>query len=76
MPETVHLTQNRRDAMKLAAATAAASVAGISLSPEAGAQAGTDGIRWDKGVCRFCGTGCGVIVGTKNGQGCRDAGRP
>ncbi|MCW9040795.1 MAG: nitrate reductase catalytic subunit NapA, partial [Rhodospirillales bacterium] len=24
--------------------------------------------RWDKGVCRFCGTGCGVLVGTKQGR--------
>ena len=25
-------------------------------------------MRWDKGVCRFCGTGCGVLVGTKDGR--------
>jgi len=23
---------------------------------------------WHKGVCRFCGTGCGVLIGTKDGQ--------
>ena len=27
-----------------------------------------DGVRWDKGVCRYCGTGCGVLVGTKDGR--------
>jgi hypothetical protein len=27
-----------------------------------------DGIRWDKGVCRYCGTGCGVLVGVKDGR--------
>ncbi len=25
-------------------------------------------IRWDKAPCRFCGTGCGVLVGTKDGR--------
>jgi nitrate reductase NapA len=28
--------------------------------------ASMDGVRWDKGVCRFCGTGCGVLIGTKD----------
>ncbi len=26
------------------------------------------GIKWDKSVCRFCGTGCGVLVGRKDGK--------
>src|SRR5690606_31225884 len=31
---------------------------------------GADGkdIQWDKGVCRFCGTGCAVLVGVQNGR--------
>ncbi|MFO0643423.1 MAG: molybdopterin-dependent oxidoreductase [Polyangiaceae bacterium] len=29
---------------------------------------GPDGIRWDKAPCRFCGTGCHVQVGTRNGR--------
>ena len=61
----------RRDFIKANAAAAAATVAGITLpiSQEAQAQArGADGIRWDKGVCRYCGTGCGVLVGTKGGR--------
>ncbi|WP_338316693.1 molybdopterin-dependent oxidoreductase, partial [Bradyrhizobium ottawaense] len=62
-------TATRRDALKAAAAVAAASTIGVTLPDAAIAQPGkTDGIRWDKGVCRFCGTGCGVIVGTKNGK--------
>jgi len=28
----------------------------------------TDGLSWQKAPCRFCGTGCGVMVGTKNGK--------
>lgn len=27
-----------------------------------------EGIRWDKAPCRFCGTGCGVEVGVKDGR--------
>ena len=61
--------QTRREALKTTAAFAAASAIGVSLPTDVAAQAGrTDGIRWDKGVCRFCGTGCGVIVGTKGGK--------
>ena len=29
---------------------------------------GADEIRWDKAPCRFCGTGCSVLVGTKEGR--------
>jgi nitrate reductase NapA len=25
-------------------------------------------IKWDKAACRFCGTGCSVLVGTQNGR--------
>ncbi|MCW1890883.1 hypothetical protein OK016_23485 [Vibrio chagasii] len=25
-------------------------------------------ITWDKAPCRFCGTGCSVLVGTSNGK--------
>ena len=64
------LEQTRRDMMKTAAVAATAAAAGVTLpASEADAQATrTDGIRWDKGVCRFCGTGCGVLVGTKAGK--------
>jgi nitrate reductase NapA len=33
-----------------------------------GADAATADIRWDKAPCRFCGTGCSVLVGTKDGR--------
>ncbi len=62
----------RRDFIKSQAVAAAAGVAGVSIP---GAQAlakasapGADGVRWDKGVCRYCGTGCGVLVGVKDGR--------
>ena len=63
------LKQNRRDFMKASAVTATAAAAGMSVNPDI-AEAATqkNDIRWDKGVCRFCGTGCGVLVGTKDGR--------
>ncbi len=30
------------------------------------AEAGEKGWRWDKAVCRFCGTGCGIMIAVKN----------
>jgi len=60
----------RRELIKAQAVTAAATVIGISVpGAQALAQTGTqDGVRWDKGVCRFCGTGCGVLIGTKDNK--------
>ena len=59
----------RRDFVKAHAIAATAAVAGISLPGLQGALAKkTDDIRWDKAPCRFCGTGCSVLVGTKNGR--------
>jgi len=57
---------SRRDFIKTNAAAAAAAAAGVTLPGSSLAAAGKDGIRWDKGVCRFCGTGCGVLVGVKD----------
>jgi len=61
----------RRDAIKAKAASAAAAVAGVSL-PAAGQplQGGSEAldIRWSKAACRFCGTGCSVMVGTRGGR--------
>ncbi|MCE1182657.1 MAG: nitrate reductase catalytic subunit NapA [Rhodocyclales bacterium] len=58
---------NRREFIKANAAAAAMSVAGMA-TPELANAAGADGIRWDKAACRFCGTGCGVLVGTQDGR--------
>jgi nitrate reductase NapA len=60
---------SRREFVKANAATAAATVAGISLPSFKSAQAAEgDNIRWDKAPCRFCGTGCSVLVGTQDGR--------
>jgi nitrate reductase NapA len=61
------MTLDRRQFLKVNAAAAAASAAGIAL-PVAAAPAADDGIRWDKAACRFCGTGCSVLVGTQDGR--------
>ena len=61
----------RRDMIKAQAAAAAAAVAGIAL-PAGAANVVVPGdeaqLRWDKAPCRFCGTGCGVMVAVKDGR--------
>lgn len=59
----------RREFIKTNAIAAAAATAGVTVPGLALADAkGADGVRWDKGVCRYCGTGCGVLVGVKDGR--------
>ena len=58
---------SRRDFIKTQAALAAATAAGTTL-PGVALAANEGDIRWDKGACRFCGTGCGVLIGTKGGR--------
>ncbi|HKJ76623.1 MAG TPA: nitrate reductase catalytic subunit NapA [Gammaproteobacteria bacterium] len=59
----------RRDFIKSNAIAAAATTAGVSLpGAQALAQSG-DGLRWDKAACRFCGTGCSVLLGVDPGSG-------
>lgn len=64
------MTINRREFIKTQAIAAAAASAGISLpalaAPETPAADAT--VRWDKAPCRFCGTGCSVLVGVQNGR--------
>ncbi|WP_421701895.1 nitrate reductase catalytic subunit NapA [Aliiroseovarius sp.] len=59
---------SRRSFLKASAAAATASAAGITLPNGATAQPRSPDIRWDKAACRFCGTGCSVLVGTKDGR--------
>ncbi|WP_447829451.1 nitrate reductase catalytic subunit NapA [Aeromonas salmonicida] len=62
---------SRRDFMKANAVAAAAAVAGVS-APTLAANliTSTDktAIKWDKAPCRFCGTGCSVLVGSQDGR--------
>jgi nitrate reductase NapA len=61
------MTINRRQFLKANAIAAAASIAGVSLPLPALGQ-NRDMIRWDKAPCRFCGVGCGVLVGVQEGR--------
>ncbi|CAG4895452.1 periplasmic nitrate reductase subunit alpha [Paraburkholderia saeva] len=60
----------RRAFIKQTAAATAASAAGITLPGLEAQAAGAGGndLTWSKAPCRFCGTGCGVIVGVKAGK--------
>jgi nitrate reductase NapA len=56
----------RRDFIKSNAIAATAAVAGVTLPGVVTAKPkSADAIRWDKAPCRFCGTGCSVLVGTQ-----------
>jgi nitrate reductase NapA len=61
----------RRDVIKAQAVAAAAAAAGLpvpALAQNLTTDAALTGLRWAKAPCRFCGTGCGVMVATKNGR--------
>ena len=60
--------QKRRDFIKTSIATTTAATIGLPISAialEKSAEAEKDW-QWDKSVCRFCGTGCGIMVATKD----------
>ncbi len=63
---------SRRKFLKASAAAAALTAAGASVNDPLGlseaSAANFGGIKWTKAPCRFCGTGCGVLVGVKNGK--------
>jgi len=59
----------RRNFIKSSAVAAAATSIGISALPKtikAEAKSAENDWTWDKSVCRFCGTGCGIMVATKD----------
>ncbi|MBP7546941.1 MAG: nitrate reductase catalytic subunit NapA [Corallincola sp.] len=65
------MSLSRRDFIKANAVAATAAAAGVSLPASAAnllAGKADTAIRWDKAPCRFCGTGCSVLVGTQDGR--------
>ena len=58
----------RREFLKSAAVASAAATAGIAIPKTLDAATGEKGWKWDKAACRFCGTGCGIMVATKDKQ--------
>ncbi len=60
----------RRTLLKASVAASAAATVGIPISEVAAKtvdEAEKDWL-WDKSVCRFCGTGCGIMVATQDGR--------
>jgi nitrate reductase NapA len=57
------MSMSRRDFLKTAAAASALSALGSSR-----AFAADGSTQWTKSVCRYCGTGCGLYVGTQGGK--------
>jgi nitrate reductase NapA len=61
----------RRDILKSQAIAAAAAAAGIPISAAAQnlvTDAAVTDLKWSKAPCRFCGTGCSIMVATKAGR--------
>ncbi|MBM4396279.1 MAG: molybdopterin-dependent oxidoreductase [Deltaproteobacteria bacterium] len=58
----------RRMALTAAAAAASDALPLLAAEREAGPLPDVPGVRWDKAPCRFCGTGCHVQVGVKDGR--------
>ncbi len=64
------MAMDRRSFLKSAAAASAAGAIGMTVPTdvEAAASKAQQDWRWDKAACRFCGTGCGIMLATKNGR--------
>jgi nitrate reductase NapA len=65
------VTLSRRNLLKAQAAAIAMAAVRPGQPVQAQAIAGGIGtlqIKWSKAPCRFCGTGCGVMVGVKDGR--------
>ena len=62
---------DRRQVLKLEAAAMAAMAGGMT-TPSVAANLVTERavseLKWDKAACRFCGTGCSVMVATKDNR--------
>ena len=62
---------DRRKFLKLEAAAMAAAAGGLPMTAAAQnllTDRSVTELKWDKAPCRFCGTGCGVMVATKDGR--------
>ncbi|TWX73434.1 nitrate reductase catalytic subunit NapA [Colwellia sp. C1TZA3] len=65
------MTLTRRDFIKANAIAATAVAAGVTVPTSATnliTKSSQSTIKWDKAPCRFCGTGCSVLVGTQHGK--------
>ena len=65
------MSLTRRQFAKANAAAIAATVAGMPIASTASnlvTEADATNLKWDKAPCRFCGTGCGVMVATRENR--------
>jgi nitrate reductase NapA len=77
----VTMNFDRRSFIKAAAATSAIATAGslfpgVSFAGWPGPEAVSGMVSWKKTPCRFCGTGCGVLVGVSEGRAVAVKGDP
>jgi nitrate reductase (cytochrome) len=65
------MTLDRRQFLRLQGALVAAAAVGVEArdaTRETAADADTAGVAWHPAPCRFCGVGCGMRVGVKDGR--------
>src|SRR6188508_1358600 len=65
------MSTTRREFIRETAAAAAAAVAGIplpGLAQSIATEPNSAQLKWSKAPCRFCGTGCGVMVAVKDNR--------
>src|SRR5690242_21861940 len=62
------MTMSRREMLKAQATAIAANMSLPAASQPVPGGIENLHIRWSKAPCRFCGTGCGVMVGVKENQ--------
>lgn len=65
------MKMTRRDYIKASAIAAAAAATGLPIKSDAAnviTEAKRIGLKWHKAPCRFCGTGCSVMLATKKGK--------
>lgn len=65
---SVNTNESRRVFLKTQAAAAATAAAGLPVAIPVVAAPADNAVRWDKAPCRFCGTGCSVVVGVQAGK--------
>lgn len=61
------MAMNRREFIKASAVSAAAAAIGVTL-PFGGKLLANSGTTWHKSVCRYCGVGCGLMLGVRDGK--------
>src|SRR6201986_483514 len=62
---------DRRQVLKLEAAAMAAAAGGLSTPAQSAnliTERAQSELKWDQAPCRFCGTGCSVLVATKDNR--------